>query len=203
MAEKVKFKIDFNSLIESAFDSKKMRDKARGFISSTDFKREFGLRVIDAIITRTQDKNLDKNNNKLFKPYADSYINSDAFKVYGKTKNDINMTLTGEMLNSMDVVKISRSSIDIGFISKTQNDKAHGHINGIKRRFGQTKKKKGSIKLVIRDFFGLTQDAQIKILKSTMKDFNGNSVTLIDNASASDNATSTNDIQATVTVTRG
>src|SRR5690554_4440254 len=36
--------------------------------------------------------------------YSDSYAESDDFKAYGKSKGDVNMTQSGDMLGLMDVI---------------------------------------------------------------------------------------------------
>jgi hypothetical protein len=159
MASKVKYKIDLRSLMDRAFDNREKRDKLRSFLTNESFKRAFGFNIIDKIVERTQNKNIDKNN-KNFKAYSKSYIKSDVFDIYGKSRSDINMTLTGDMLSSMDVESVSATAINIYFPDKENNDKAHGHINGIKTKTGK----------VVRDFFGLPEDEELKVFAKTIND---------------------------------
>lgn len=163
MATKVRLKIDVNRVISDTFDSRALRDKAREIAADSAFKREYGLRLIDEIIRRTREDNVDKKG-KQFKPYSKAYKQSLAWSVYGKTDN-VDMTLTGEMLENMEVTNVTPRTIEIGFISQTQNDKAHGHING-------TRSPKGKRLLPVRDFFGISAEDQSKILKSAIRDFN-------------------------------
>jgi hypothetical protein len=120
--------------------------------------------MIDEMVRRSREENIDKNGKK-FAAYSQSYIKSNVFKIYGKSKGDVNLTLAGEMLSNMAVKNKESSNLEISFLSQEQNDKAHGHINGIKTRSGGK---------VVRDFFGLPEDVQGKILKQTLTDFNLN-----------------------------
>ena len=156
MAKKLTLKLDLISLVKSAAGSD--RDKAQAYIEAlrdSDVKREFGKRCIDSIIDRTL-SGVDKNG-KGFKKYSQAYKKSDVFKIYGKT-NTVNLKLTGEMQAAIDVINVSPRTVTIGFISDTENDKAHGHVNG-------------SNYLPVRDFWGISEKEQIAILKDTLKDF--------------------------------
>lgn len=113
---------------------------------------------------RTRDDNVDKNGEP-FAAYAKTYVDSKVFEIYGKSASDVNLTLTEQMLASM-VSKISDSGLSIEFADSKQNDKAHGHIHGIKRRT-----EGGGLRKVRRDFFGVPQEDQIRILKGVIKDF--------------------------------
>lgn len=144
------------------------RRAVQPIIANRSVKAEFGRRVIDRIIERTQESNIDKKG-KQFTGYSESYVKSLAFDIYGKSKSDVNLTLTSEMLSNMQVTSIDSRGVEISFPSQDQNDKAHGHINGIPRKYGKTKGK------VVRDFFGLPEKEQQDILKETIRDFNDES----------------------------
>lgn len=82
--------------------------------------------VIDYIIERTREKGLDKNGDK-FKPskgYSKSYEKSLNFNIAGKNKNRIDLTLTGEMLDSLKLLNDSKGKIVIGY------DKSDKELNG-------------------------------------------------------------------------
>ncbi len=87
--------------------------------------------TIDYIVERTQEENLDKNNEP-FAEYSESYINSRKFRIAGKNKRDVNLTLTGEMINSLKLVDHSDGEIIIGFpkASKKLKGKIEGNILG-------------------------------------------------------------------------
>lgn len=158
MASKVKWNINLKSNIKKAFDGKSSEFIARAYqkLNERDVKKVIGERVIERVVERTLDSK-DKNNKKFenFAPYSSSYKKSFEFKVYGKTSK-VNLLLTGEMLNGMRATPIDGGVI-IDFYDD-QNDKAHGHIHGIKSKKGK----------VVRDFFGLPQDELNKIIKDAI-----------------------------------
>jgi hypothetical protein len=117
-----------------------------------DVKREFGNKVIDEIIKRT-DKSIDKHNVGFVK-YSKFYKNSDAFKIHGKSSK-VNLKLTGEMRADMSVTGVTATAVKISFPNPEQNKKADGHIRGL-----------GS--LPIRDFFGLPQTDLENLMKKTV-----------------------------------
>jgi hypothetical protein len=114
--------------------------------------------IIDKIVERTKD-GVGANGKNLRTPYSEGYSNSLDFKAFGKSSKDVNMTLTGEMLSSMDIVSESEDEIVIGFSDSEQSEKAHGHITG---KNGQAPKMK-------RDFFGLPEK-EIRRIASDFKD---------------------------------
>jgi hypothetical protein len=96
-----------------------------------------GELVIDRIKERT-DNGLDINN-KPFAPYSKSYAGSKDFSIAGKTKGNVNLQLTGEMLRSLELLEHSTGSITIGYkVGTSENDKAAWAVasdNGPSRRF--------------------------------------------------------------------
>lgn len=162
MAEKVKLKINLMQVAKTQITNPKILKAISPILKRDGVQREFGNRVIDEIVKRTREQNIDKKG-KTFAEYSTSYRESEIFKIYGKSAGDINLTLSGEMLANMAVVKTDSQGPLIEFLSNAQNDKAHGHIHGIKRKKGGK---------VVRDFFGLPEKIQADILMKTLKDFN-------------------------------
>ncbi len=83
--------------------------------------------------------------------YSDDYAHSLAFKAAGKSKSDVNMELTGDMIATMDVLEINGNSITIGWDDPLQSAKAFNHNTG------DTVPK--------RPFFGLA-DSEVKDIAS-------------------------------------
>ena len=101
---------------------------------STKYNEEeriaIGIEILDVILARTK-KGKDKDN-KDFTGYSKSYVSSFNFKLAGKNKNKVDLTLSGEMLNATTVLGSSDGSIDIGIPEndKFNNAKAEGNISG-------------------------------------------------------------------------
>ena len=83
--------------------------------------------------------------------YSESYKNSDAFKAAGKT-NRVDLYLTGEMLETIDVISSKGNEIEIGWNDDTNNGKAYGHQTG----FDGHPFLDGEVDP--RPFFGITED---------------------------------------------
>lgn len=94
---------------------------------SSTFRQEVGQAIIDKIRSRTEHHEY-LNNAK--QKYSESYADSTAFKAYGKSKSDVNLTQTGDMLGLMDIISESSDKIVIGWNDSLQSNKAHGHITG-------------------------------------------------------------------------
>jgi uncharacterized protein YuzE len=91
--------------------------------------REIGQAIIDYMVERAEDgKGL--NGVKLKSPYSKEYSESLDFKAAGKSKSKVNMTLSGDMLASIDIVDQSGSVIEIGIEDSEQAVKAYGHQTG-------------------------------------------------------------------------
>lgn len=121
-------------------------------VGNEALKQQIGQALIDRIIERTE-SNLDVNGKNL-KPYSKEYIESDDFKAFDKSENDVNMTLTGNMLGTLDIVDTSGSKIKLGWDDATENAKAYNH------NVGDTVKK--------RQFFGVTK-SDIEMVKKEFK----------------------------------
>ncbi len=75
--------------------------------------------------------------------YSESYVDSLDFKASGKSKNPINMKLSGDMLGLMEIIDETNNTITVGWNDSGERSKAHGHVTG-------------GGNLPTRDFFGIT-----------------------------------------------
>lgn len=123
-----------------------------------DERQAVALEILDFIRERTQKKNLDKDN-KPFPPYSKEYVKSLDFKIAGKSRGKVDLTLSGDMLGAMDLLSHKKGSIMIGFENGTpENAKADGNIRGT---YGNPTPVKAP-----RDFLGIAQKDLNSILKN-------------------------------------
>lgn len=89
--------------------------------------------VIDHVVDRTEDGKDVRGND--FSSYASSYIDSAEFELAGKSPSDVNLTLSGNMLASVDLLSQGRNTIEYG-ISGDEAPKAYNHQTGdtVKKR---------------------------------------------------------------------
>lgn len=153
------FKINLLDVLESAYDSEDVKDKAREFITTTEFKQLYGQRVVDRIVDRTRDENIDRFGKPLGS-YSKSYKESLIFSIYGKA-NPVDLTLTGEMLESINATS-GKYVITIQLEGDNNKAKAQGHITGQLGKYGNAKK---------RDFLGLPDNELTKIFRESLKDY--------------------------------
>jgi hypothetical protein len=92
--------------------------KKHGALSRVAIAKE----VIDYIIKRTKDGK-DKNE-AAFQGYSASYKKSLDFKIAGKSPSKVNLTLSKEMLNSLELLSHKPGEITIGY------DKSNAELNG-------------------------------------------------------------------------
>lgn len=112
------------------------------------FRQSVGQRIIDLIRERTaENKDVDGSP---FKKYSKEYKESLDFAAYGKSAGDVNLKLTGTMLNELDIIKETKDRIVIGWVDREEAAKAYNHVTG------DTVKK--------RDFLGL-RPGEEKILR--------------------------------------
>lgn len=168
MAFNPKYEIDLRAIYDRVFGDRPLgfRRKTRPIITQSSFKRQFATRAIRKIIERTREKRVDKDGNTLGE-YSKSYRESEVFKFLKGSMRKTNLTLTGEMLESLTGQKIrSRNSkLDIGLIGAENKAKAHGHITGMEGHpvlDGKVKK---------RDFLGLPTKVEDEIMKELIKTF--------------------------------
>ena len=119
--------------------------------------KAIGMDVIDRIVTRSQNENVDKNGNK-FPAYSETYSKSLDFKNAGKS-GDVDLTLSGDMLASLKILEIKKGKVVVGFEKGIENDKAEGNILGTYGTDKPNKKK-------ARDFLGITDKEKEKILSN-------------------------------------
>lgn len=84
-------------------------------------RERVGRGIIAHIKSRTA-RGLDKDN-RPFKPYSESYKNSVEFKAAGKGPI-VNLKLTGEMLEDLQILKQGEGFVTIGFTKSGNNSKA-------------------------------------------------------------------------------
>ena len=120
-----------------------------------------GQAIIDYMDTRVEDgKGLGEV--KLKSPYSDSYSESLDFKAAGKSKNQVNMRLSGDMMGSIDLLATDGSKLTIGIDNPDQAIKAYGHQTGFEGH--------PFIKGPKRPFFGVTPDEIKKKILPEFKD---------------------------------
>ena len=122
---------------------------------STKEQEAIALEILEKVKKRTQ-SGRDKNGNA-FEPYSESYKKSAAFKAAGKTSK-VNLTLSEDMLNSMEILKNEKGRVTLGFEDgSVENGKADGNIRGT---YGKPRKVGPA-----RDFLGISNDELSTILK--------------------------------------
>lgn len=84
--------------------------------------------ILNYIVERS--KNGKGKDGKPFPKYSKEYMNSFDFKATGKTSK-VNLTLSGEMLDSLEILEASNGKIIIGFEEGSDmNGRAEGNILG-------------------------------------------------------------------------
>jgi hypothetical protein len=124
------------------------------FRGQRELRLAIAQRVIDYIVERTRDKGVDIRNQD-FKAYANSYKDSTVFELL-KDSDEPNLSLTGTMLASIDVLSDGPNTVVIGFDDATETLKAFNHNTG------DTVKK--------REFFGIRADDAKKLIESEFSD---------------------------------
>lgn len=99
-------------------------------IEDVALREAIGQKIIDKIRDNAENAKFINPPSGKNQNYSDSYAESDAFKAYGKSKGDVNMTQTGDMLGLMDIISQSPDKIVIGWRDSLQAQKAHGHVTG-------------------------------------------------------------------------
>jgi len=119
--------------------------------------REIVAEEVLSFIRKRTAKQLDKENNR-FPRYTKEYTESLDFKNAGKSKGNVNLKLSGDMLAAMDLLSHRKGSILVGFENGTpENARADGNIRGTYGQSESTGK--------VRDFLGITPEDVNKILK--------------------------------------
>lgn len=137
--------------VSQTIDVKKILGDASGIASVSE---AFAQALIDRMVERTQEGR--DVNGKLFPKYSNSYAQSLAFKVFGKSKGNVNMTLTGDMLASIEP-DIDQGKIKLSVTGSDNILKAFAHMTGYKGHPVLEGKPK-------REFFGVS-DADLEKIK--------------------------------------
>ena len=130
------------------------------FRGRDSLKQALGQAIIDRIVSRTesgQGMSFGFSGSgtpvKLKSPYSKAYAKSDDFKAFGKSRGNVNMTLTGDMLASIDLLKIDGNTIEVGINDSEEALKSYNHNTGdtVPKRpfFGVNKKE---LKEIRREF---------------------------------------------------
>lgn len=130
---------------------------------SSEEREAIAFELIDKILKRTN-KGIDKNGNR-FPSYSSSYSGSLDFKIAGKSKNNVNLKMSGDMLSDLQLLSHDKGELVIGFENGSEsNAKAEGNIKGT---YGQTKSTGKK-----RDFLGV-QDKELRevLSKYPLQDF--------------------------------
>ena len=123
-------------------------------------REAIALEVVEFIRERSQ-KGRDKDN-KSFVGYSERYRNSLDFKIAGKS-GKVDLTLSGDMLAALDVLKTSSRGLTIGYEA---GDSINGRVEG--NRIGSYGGKPNSKRA--RDFLGISKDDLSKILRKYPQD---------------------------------
>lgn len=89
-----------------------------------------GSELVDRIVSITESGRSPKGNS--LKSYDKDYIDSEEFKAAGKSANDVNMTLYGDMLAQLEPIRFVNGSIVLGWQDSLQQKKAYAHMTGFK-----------------------------------------------------------------------
>lgn len=125
--------------------------------------RKIAQGIIDYMVDRAKDgKGIGRRDLK--SPYSKAYAESLAFKAAGKSRNNVNMTLSGDMLRSIDILEEDGASVTIGIDDPIDAPKAYGHQTGFE---GHPTIPQGKYR---RRFFGVTSDEIKKEIIPKFKD---------------------------------
>ena len=123
----------------------------RDIASDSVLVRKIAQGIIDYMVDRAKSgRGLGRKDLK--SPYSKGYSESLAFKAAGKSRNDVNMTLSGDMLRSIDLLEEDGAKVVIGIEDEIDAPKAYGHQTGFE---GHPTIPSGKYK---RPFFGVTTD---------------------------------------------
>lgn len=101
----------------------------KNFKNQPALKEAIGQALIDKMVDRTQSgKSVTGKNLK--SPYSKQYADTLEFKAAGKSKGNVNMTLTGDMLRSIDILDVGANTITIGIDDPDEAPKSFNHQTG-------------------------------------------------------------------------
>jgi hypothetical protein len=123
--------------------------------------KKLGQAIIDYMDKRVSE-GLGLGRKPLKAPYSESYSKSLAFKLAGKSRNDINMRLSGDMKRDVDLLEEDGSKITYGLEDPTEAVKAYAHQTGFEGH--------PTIKGPKREWFGVTTAEVKKYVLPNFKD---------------------------------
>lgn len=174
--------VDLVDVLESTYSDQRLKDALRPVLRERDFKSLLGIRIVDKIVERTQDnKGVKKEGDRVVGERSlgtykkapsgkTSYKDSLVFQIYKDGQKKVDLTLTGEMLESLNSKSTSSNKLVFFLEGQNNKDKAQGHISGIYGDKGRTQP---------RDFLGLPNNVLSKIFKETMKDYRSGDLTVL------------------------
>jgi signal peptidase I len=125
--------------------------------------RKIAQGVIDYMVTRAgEGRGIDRV--KLRTPYSERYAQSLPFKAAGKSKNKVNMRLSGDMLRALDILEEDGPTVVIGIDDEVEAIKAYGHQTGFE---GHPTIPQDVYR---RPFFGVTKNEFQKFVLPKFKD---------------------------------
>lgn len=116
---------------------------------NTNLRRAIAQAVIDHVVDRTEQGKRAKGGG--FKPYSKEYKDSTPFAILKSPGDPINLTLTGRMLNSIDLLDETANTITYG-ISGTEAPKAYNH------QVGDTVPERSFIGITKKEFDDIIED---------------------------------------------
>lgn len=124
-----------------------------------DFGADERERIADDVIEfmkRRSERGKDVDGER-FVPYSETYINSLDFKIAGKSRRNVNLHLSGDMLEAITLLSHKKGKLVIGFENGSEeNARADGNIRGSYGRSPDPSK--------ARDFLGIADKDLEKIL---------------------------------------
>jgi phage gpG-like protein len=160
MAWNPTYKLNLLDILKRSIPDSKVQDALRGTVAEYDFRRLYSQRVVDEIVNRTREENIDKKGKPLGK-YSKSYRDSLIFQIYHGGDKEVNLTLTGEMLESLRS-SYSKYQVTVFLEGQNNRDKAQGHVSGKYGKNGRAPK---------RDFLGLPPKEEERIFQESIKDY--------------------------------
>lgn len=117
--------------------------------------------IVEYIVQRSQDGKSKYNRPFPGGGYSKSYSESLDFKNAGKSRDRVNLTLTGDMLAALDMLNHKKGAITVGFEKGAEeNGRAEGLITG---KYGKNIGPK-------RDFLGITKKKLRELVKDVEED---------------------------------
>lgn len=99
------------------------------FTGKEALRKALGQAFIDRIISKAKSgKRFDGK--PLKSPYSKEYAESLEFKAAGKSRGKVNMTLSGDMLGSIDILDEKANVLKIGIDDELEAPKAYNHQEG-------------------------------------------------------------------------